>query len=91
MQLKRGLAAVQAEATWSPASWSKAARWSAVYSPPPNDSSSPAPTSGDVRSLSDGATTSDDPGTILRISAMRCRAFCMAMLPAATWARPGMQ
>ncbi len=26
-----------------------------------------------------------------RISAMRCRAFCMAMLPAATCPRPGTQ
>jgi hypothetical protein len=33
-----------------------------------NDSSSPAPTSGEARSLSDGATTSDEPGRIRKIS-----------------------
>ena len=41
----------------------------------------PAAISGAARSLSVGATTSDEPGTMRRISAMRCRAFSMAMLP----------
>ena len=31
----------------------------------------------------DGATTRDEPGTILKISAMRWRAFWIAMVPAA--------
>ena len=55
-----------AEATWSAASCSRAARCRAVYPPPPNDSSSPAATSGAARSVSAGATTSDEPGRILQ-------------------------
>ena len=38
-----------------------------------------------ARSRSDGATTSEEPGRMRRISAMRRRAFSMAMLPAARW------
>ena len=41
--------------------------------------------------LSDGATTSEEPGTMRRISAIRWRAFNIAMPPAARWAWLGTQ
>ena len=53
-------------------------------------SSSPAPVRGSARSLSPGATTSDEPGTMRNISAIRWRALNSEMPPAADahgWAR----
>ena len=42
----------------------------------------PPPAPASARSRSVGATTSDEPGTMRRISLIRGRAFSMAMLPA---------
>ena len=50
-----------------------------------------AASSGRCSSASDGATTSDEPGRMRKISVARWRAFCIAMLPAAMCRRPGMQ